>query len=107
MLKNLSKADFESTLKENDVVLVDFYADWCGPCRALYPSLESVAADFEGKAVISKVNVDAESEISSDFGIRSIPALLYFKKGEVVIKQVGLQSKTAIAANLDQLINQN
>ncbi len=107
MLKNLSKADFVSTLKENDVVLVDFYADWCGPCKALHPSLESLAADFEGKAVIAKVNVDTESEISSDFGIRSIPALLYFKKGELVTKQVGLQSKTAIAANLDQLINQN
>lgn len=107
MLKHLSKSDFESTLKENDVVLVDFYADWCGPCRALQPSLESLAADFEGKAVISKVNVDHESEISSDFGIRSIPALLYFKKGELAGKQVGLQSKAAMAASLDQLINQN
>ncbi len=107
MLKNLSKADFESTLKENDVVLVDFYADWCGPCKALHPSLESLAADFEGKAVIAKVNVDNESEISADFGIRSIPALLYFKKGELADKQVGLQSKTAMTASLDQLINQN
>ncbi len=107
MLKNLSKADFESTLKENDVVLVDFYADWCGPCKALHPSLESLAADFEGKAVISKVNVESESEISSDFGIRSIPALLYFKKGELAGKQVGLQSKASIAASLDQLINRN
>lgn len=107
MLKNLSKADFESTLKENDVVLVDFYADWCGPCKALHPSLESLAADFEGKAVIAKVNVDTETEISTDFGIRSIPALLYFKKGELAGKQVGLQSKTAMTASLDQLINQN
>jgi thioredoxin 1 len=107
MVKNLSKADFESTLKENDVVLVDFYADWCGPCKALHPSLESLAADFEGKAVIAKVNVDTESEISSDFGIRSIPALLYFKKGELAGKQVGLQSKTAMTASLDQLISQN
>lgn len=107
MLKHLSKSDFESTLKENDVVLVDFYADWCGPCRALQPSLESLAADFEGKAVISKVNVDQESEISSEFGIRSIPALLYFKKGELASKQVGLQSKASMAANLDQLINPN
>lgn len=77
------------------------------PCRALYPSLESLAAEFEGKAVIAKVNVDAESEISTDFGIRSIPALLYFKKGELAGKQIGLQSKTAMAASLDQLINQN
>ncbi len=107
MLKNLSKADFESTLKENDVVLVDFYADWCGPCKALHPSLESLAADFEGKAVIAKVNVDTESGISTDFGIRSIPALLYFKKGELAGKQVGLQSKTAMTASLDKLINQN
>lgn len=105
MLKNLSKADFESTLKENNVVLVDFYTDWCGTCRALQPSLESLAADFEGKAVIAKVNVDAESEISADFGIRSIPALLYFKKGELAAKQIGLQSKADMASNLDQLIN--
>ncbi len=107
MLKKLSKADFESTLKENDVVLVDFYTEWCGPCKALHPSLESLAADFEGKAVITKVDVDAEPEISSEFGIRSIPALLYFKKGELAGRQVGLQSKTAMAASLDQLINQN
>lgn len=107
MIKNLSKADFESTLKENEVVLVDFYTEWCGPCRALQPSLESLAADFEGKAVIAKVNVDTESEISSIYGIRSIPALLYFKKGELAGKQVGLQSKTVMSASLDQLINQN
>ncbi|MBK8565740.1 MAG: thioredoxin [Saprospiraceae bacterium] len=107
MLKNLSKADFESTLKENDVVLVDFYADWCGPCKALHPSLVSLAADFEGKAVIAKVNVDTESEISSDFGIRSIPALLYFKRRTCGQTSLGLQSKAAMAASLDQLISQN
>ncbi|MFN0015221.1 MAG: thioredoxin [Saprospiraceae bacterium] len=107
MLTNLSKADFESTLKENDVVLVDFYTEWCGPCKALQPALESLAADYAGRAVISKVNVDAESEISTVYGIRSVPALLYFKKGELAGRQVGLQSKVAMAASLDQLINQN
>ncbi len=104
MLKKLSKADFDSTLKENEVVLVDFYTEWCGPCKALQPSLESLAVDFEGKAVVAKVDVDAETEISAAYGIRSIPALLYFKKGELASKQVGLQSKVAMAASLDQLI---
>jgi len=107
MIKNLSKADFESTLKENEVVLVDFYTEWCGPCRALQPTLESLADDFEGKAVIAKVNVDDESEISAVYGIRSIPALLYFKNGELAGKQVGLQSKMVMSASLDELIHQN
>ncbi|MCB0518442.1 MAG: thioredoxin [Lewinellaceae bacterium] len=107
MLKNLSKSDFESTLHENDVVLVDFYADWCGPCKALHPSLEKLATDFDGKAVISKVNVDHEPELSADYEIRSIPALLYFKNGKLAGKQVGLQSKAAIANSLDELISQN
>jgi thioredoxin 1 len=107
MLQQLSNSDFESTLHENEVVLVDFYADWCGPCRALQPSLERLATEFEGKAIVSKVNVDNEPEIAAAFEIRSIPALLYFKKGELAGKLVGLQSKAAIAASLDQLISQN
>jgi thioredoxin 1 len=107
MLKQLNKDNFEATLRENDVVLVDFYADWCGPCKALHPALESLAADFEGKALISKVNVDLEPELSAGFGVRSIPALFYFKKGELAAKQAGLQSKTVMAANLDELIRLN
>ena len=104
MLQQINKDNFETTLKNNDVVLIDFYADWCGPCKALHPTLEQLASEFDQKAVIAKVNVDQNSELSSAFGVRSIPALFYFKNGELVGKQVGLQSQTAIAQQLNQLV---
>ncbi len=104
MLQQINKDNFETTVRENDVVLVDFYADWCGPCKALHPSLVSLAEKFEGKAKIVKVNVDQNQELSTQFGVRSIPALFYFKNGELVGKEMGLQSQTKIASNLDQLL---
>ncbi|MEM8909870.1 MAG: thioredoxin [Bacteroidota bacterium] len=104
MLQQLNKDNFESTLKNNDVVLVDFYADWCGPCKALHPTLEQLAGDFDNKAVIAKINVDQNPELSSAFGVRSIPALFYFKNGELVNRQLGLQSSAAIAEELNTLV---
>ena len=104
MLQQINKDNFDSTIKENDVVLVDFYADWCGPCQSLIPRLESLAGTYEGKAKIVKVNVDQNRELSELFGVRSIPALFYFKNGELAGKQQGLQPQTAISQNLDKLI---
>ena len=104
MLQQINKENFQSTINENDIVLVDFYADWCGPCQALVPQLEIISKEFEGKAKIVKVNVDQNQELSIKFGVRSIPALFYFKNGDLVGKQQGLQSKSAITQNLDQLI---
>ena len=104
MLQLINKDNFESTLQENDVVLVDFFADWCGPCKALHPSLEALSEKFAGKAKIVKVNVDHNQELSAQFGVRSIPALFYFKKGELAGKQMGLQPQSTIAKNLDELI---
>ncbi len=104
MLQQINKDNFESTIKNNEVVLVDFYADWCGPCQALIPQLETISEEFEGKAKIVKVNVDQNQDLSSQFGVRSIPALFYFKNGELVGKQLGLQPKSTITQNLDQLI---
>lgn len=104
MLHQLDQTNFTDTLDNNEVVLVDFYADWCGPCKALHPVLENVATAFAGKATIAKVNVDHNPELSQQFGVRSIPALFYFKKGEIASKQVGLQSATAIATQLDGLL---
>lgn len=104
MLQLINQDNFESTIKNNEVVLVDFFADWCGPCKALHPSLEALAEKFDGKATIVKVNVDNNQQLSAQFGVRSIPALFYFKDGALVGKQMGLQSQTAIAQNLDQLI---
>ncbi|MEL6866359.1 MAG: thioredoxin [Bacteroidota bacterium] len=105
MLKQIDQASFNATIKENEVVLVDFYADWCGPCQALHPTLEKLSTDFDGKATIAKVNVDNNPELSYQFQVRSIPALFYFKNGELVDKQLGLQSANAISNHLNQLLN--
>ena len=105
MIQQLNKSNFQSTIQNNDVVLVDFYAEWCGPCKALHPTLESIAAEYNGKAVISKINVDSNPELSQQFGVRSIPALFYFQNGELVTKQSGLQSKTNITQNINQLLS--
>lgn len=91
----------ELVLKSDKPVLVDFWAEWCGPCRMVGPVVEELAGEYEGKAVIGKVNVDENREISAKYGIRNIPTLLVFKNGEVVDKQVGVAPKNQLASKLD------
>ncbi|MDO4434922.1 MAG: thioredoxin [Cardiobacteriaceae bacterium] len=94
---SVSQADFERVvLQAEQPVLVDFWAEWCGPCRMLAPTLDEVAQSLEGKALVVKINVDENGELASQFGIRSIPNLLLFKNGKVVDTTVGLQSKSAL-----------
>ncbi len=104
MIQQLDKSNFQETINNNDVVLVDFYADWCGPCNALRPTLEVLDKEFEGKAIISKINVDKNPELSSQFDVRSILALFYFKNGKVVGKQNGVQPKDVLSQNLNNLL---
>ena len=94
--------NFEQTLKENEVVLVDFWAPWCGPCKMLVPVIEELAEDYEGKAVVGKVNVDDNAELAEKFGIMTIPAVFVFRKGEVVDKMIGFRQKAQLAAALDK-----
>jgi len=99
----LTGTDFKETLSEG-VSLVDFWAPWCGPCRMIAPVIEELAEDFEGKAKICKVNTDEEQDIAVEFGIRSIPTIMFFKNGEMVDQVVGAQSKQALADKINGLL---
>ena len=99
-MKIVNKAEFEA-LKNNGVVLVDFYADWCGPCKMLTPVLEELSNEYEGKATIVKVNVDNEGELASQFGVMSIPNLFLLKEGQIVKNVVGYQPKASLKKLLD------
>lgn len=99
----LDASNFDE-VKNEGVVLVDFWAPWCGPCRMLAPVIEELAADFEGKAKICKVNTDEVQDIAAQFGIRSIPTILFFKDGELKDQVIGAQSKQALSDKLNSLL---
>jgi thioredoxin 1 len=102
MALEFTDANFdELVLKSDKPVLVDFWAEWCGPCRMVGPFVEEIAKEYEGKAIVGKVDVDSNPGISMQFGIRNIPALLFFKNGQVVDKQVGAVPKSVLAGKLE------
>ena len=100
----ITDANFEEVINSEKPVLVDFWAEWCGPCKMIGPLVEELASDYDGKAVIGKVNVDENPNVSAKFGIRSIPTLLVFKSGEIVDKQIGAVPKGILAQKLDAQI---
>lgn len=99
---HVTDANFEETLKNNKVALVDFGADWCGPCRALAPTMEELARDYSGKALVGKLDVDENPKTAECFQVYSIPTLIVFKDGCEVERLVGLCAKSKIANTLQK-----
>jgi thioredoxin 1 len=97
----ITDANFEEIIASDKPVLIDFWAEWCGPCKMIGPVVEELAVEYEGKAVIGKVDVDSNPGVSAKFGIRSIPTLLVFKGGEIVDKQIGAVPKSVLSQKLD------
>src|SRR4051812_47538725 len=97
----ITDANFDEITNTDKPVLVDFWAEWCGPCKMIGPVVEELASDYEGKAVIGKVDVDSNPNTSAKFGIRSIPTLLVIKNGKIVVKQVGAVPKSVLTQKLD------
>lgn len=104
MEKVITENNIDEILAAGQPVLVDFWAPWCGPCRVLSPTVDEIASDFDGRAVVAKCNVDDCEDIAAKFGIRNIPTLMYFKNGEMVDRSSGLVSKAEISAKLENLI---
>lgn len=101
----VTQTDFdEKVLKSAIPVLVDFWASWCGPCKAIGPSIEQLADEYDGKAKVYKVDVDSDGDLASQYGVVSIPALIVFKEGKVFSQQVGALPKPQIAALIDRAL---
>jgi thioredoxin 1 len=104
MAKEFTDANFDELLSSNKVVVADFWATWCGPCKAMGPSIDELAVEYEGKALIGKVDVEENNDLAEKYAIRSVPTIIFFKDGEMVDKMVGLQSKAVLEARIKELL---
>ncbi len=105
MTIEVTESNFEElVLKSDKPVLLDFWAEWCGPCRVIAPYVKEISEEFEGKAVVGKVDVDSNPGISAKYGIRNIPTILFIKDGEVADKQIGAVPKKNLVEKLNALL---
>ena len=104
MLIDFKDEDFENKIKNEDVSVIQFSAAWCGPCRMVGPVIDEISNEYVGKAVVGKVDVDANQEFAAKYGVRNIPTVLVFNNGEVVGRQVGVSPKTAYTEAIDALL---
>jgi len=102
MALEITDSTFEElVLKADKPVMVDFWAEWCGPCRVVGPIMDEISTDFEGKAIVGKLDVDSNQEFAAKYGVRNIPTVLVFKDGEIVGRQVGVAPKSTYAESLN------
>ena len=101
MVVHFNKEGFDKAVPAAPIALVDFWADWCGPCKMLGPTIEKLGESYDGKALIGKVNVDDEPELARRFGVMSIPTVIFFRNGEEIDRKVGLMPEAAYTAVLD------
>jgi len=104
MYKVITDNNIAEILADSKPVLIDFWATWCGPCSALYPPLEEIVKEYDGKVTVAKCNVDDSQAVAGQYRIMSIPTLLYFKDGQIVDRTIGLVSKDDIVARLEKLL---
>ena len=104
MTIEVTDENFNEILSDGKPVVLDFWAEWCGPCRMVGPIIDELASDYQGRVVIGKVNVDENNEITTQFGIRNIPTILFFKEQLVVDKQVGVAQKIKFIEKIEQLL---
>lgn len=100
----VTDSNFKEILSEGKPVVVDFWAQWCGPCKMVAPIVDELAAEYEGKVIIGKCDVDENSDLPAEFGIRSIPTVLFFKNGQLVDKQVGSAAKPVYVSKIEALL---
>ena len=100
----ISKENFQELLQSGQPVVIDFWAEWCGPCRMMSPIVDELAAEFEGKVVIGKCDVEQNDDITMKYGVRNIPTIIFLKGGELVNKHVGACSKDALKAKIEKLL---
>ncbi|MBR3451776.1 MAG: thioredoxin [Muribaculaceae bacterium] len=100
----INDANYKELLESGKPVVIDFWAPWCGPCRSVAPIIEELATTYEGRVIIGKYNVDEDSDLGVEYGIRNIPTLLFFKDGQMVDKHVGTITHDALTAKIDSLL---
>jgi len=104
MALEITDGNIKELINSGKPVVIDFWAEWCGPCRMVGPLVEELAEEYEGQVIIGKMNVDDNVETPTEYGIRNIPTILFFKNGKVVDKQIGATQKTALAAKVQALL---
>ncbi len=100
----INDANYKELLESGKPVVIDFWAPWCGPCRSIAPIVEELATTYEGRVVIGKYNVDEDTDLGVEYGIRNIPTMIFFKDGKMVDKHVGTITRDALAAKIDALL---